>query len=354
MTISKNPLVSVCIITYQHVDFIAECLDGALAQQTDFDVEILLGEDNSTDGTREICLEYAKRFPDKIRLFLHAPDRSNSIDGMTHAINNLTNNIQQAQGKYIAFCEGDDYWTDPEKLQKQVDFLEKNPEYVLCWTKFETLYDETGELLSDRNASFFSGERGIDFDFNTFSKGWDIGMQTLVFNRYALLQNNHLDNKYFRDTFLISDLLTIGKGYCINESMAVYRKHAGGICSAANEMHRAKTGALTYREIYKTYNKNEHLKLKYHNACRLYINCLIKNGLYKEALLVIDDLINLINEPSEYKTEFSNYIAELLAQKEKQLKEKTDHLHYIRNSLSFNIGRVITFPARFIHQLIKK
>ena len=80
-TVSGNPLVSVCVQTYQHAPYIKECLDGILMQETDFNFEVLLGDDSSTDGTREICLEYARKYPDKIRLFLHHRENNINIGG---------------------------------------------------------------------------------------------------------------------------------------------------------------------------------------------------------------------------------------------------------------------------------
>ncbi len=118
----KNPVVSICVQTYQHVNYIRECLDGILMQETTFPFEILLGEDNSTDGTREICMEYAMKFPDKIRLFLHHRENNIKINGSPTGRFNFFYNFHKARGKHIALCEGDDYWTDPLKLQKQVDF----------------------------------------------------------------------------------------------------------------------------------------------------------------------------------------------------------------------------------------
>lgn len=126
------PKVSVCVSTYQHGHFIRQCLDGVLMQRTDMPFEIIVGEDESVDGTREICLEYAKKHPDKIRLFLRSRMRSTFVEyGVTKFFNGIWNCFS-ARGKYVAFCEGDDYWTDPLKLQKQVDFLESRPDVSLC------------------------------------------------------------------------------------------------------------------------------------------------------------------------------------------------------------------------------
>ena len=124
------PLVSVQTITYQHGAFIRQCMDGVLMQRTSFPFEYVIGEDFSTDGTREIVLEYAKRHPNAIRVI--------TADKNVGAKANVCRTLVACRGKYIALCEGDDYWTDPLKLQKQVDFLEAHPECSMC---FHEAYD---------------------------------------------------------------------------------------------------------------------------------------------------------------------------------------------------------------------
>lgn len=140
-----EPMVSVHISTYQHADFIRDCIDGVLMQETDFPVEIIIGEDESDDGTREICKEYAERYPDTIRLFLHRRENNISIHGQPTGRFQFVYSNFMARGKYIAICEGDDYWTDPKKLQKQVDFLEENKEYSYCYHPFQKLIMRDGK-----------------------------------------------------------------------------------------------------------------------------------------------------------------------------------------------------------------
>lgn len=132
----KQPLVSVCIPTFQHKFFIADCLESVLAQKTAFDFEIILGEDDSTDGTREICQEYAARYPEKIRLFLRKDQDKIPILGRKSGRINYLENFREARGKYIAMLDGDDCWVRSDKLQKQVEKLEKNPEAFLCSSNF--------------------------------------------------------------------------------------------------------------------------------------------------------------------------------------------------------------------------
>jgi len=127
------PKVSVCITTYNHENYIRQALDSVLGQQTNFDFEILVGEDDSTDRTREIVIAYQNEHPDTISLFLN--DRANVIyiDGKPTGRWNTLNLISAATGQYVAMLEGDDYWLDPAKLQSQVDFLEANPCCTICF-----------------------------------------------------------------------------------------------------------------------------------------------------------------------------------------------------------------------------
>lgn len=139
-----EPLVSVYTATYQHGSYIRECIESILMQKTDFPFELIIGEDDSTDGTREICIEYAEKHPDKIRLFL----RDRSLSQLKDEDGNLIKILNgfsgfgrlHCRGKYIALCEGDDYWTDPLKLQNQVEFLEENQDCTMCYQNSLMIY----------------------------------------------------------------------------------------------------------------------------------------------------------------------------------------------------------------------
>lgn len=137
-----EPKVSVVIITYNHVNYIAQAIEGALMQETDFPYEIILGEDESQDGTREICVDYAERFPDKIRLFLRSRKDVIHINGCATGRFNFLESIKAAKGQYYALCEGDDYWTDIYKLQKQIEFLEANPQCSMCFHDADNLWPD--------------------------------------------------------------------------------------------------------------------------------------------------------------------------------------------------------------------
>lgn len=126
-----KPFVSVKTITYNHEKFIAQCIEGIMMQKTNFAFEYIIGEDCSTDSTMEIVQEYARRYPDVIRII--------TAEKNVGAVENDNRTDRACRGKYVAFCEGDDFWTDPYKLQKQVDFLEANPQYGMVHTSFSCI-----------------------------------------------------------------------------------------------------------------------------------------------------------------------------------------------------------------------
>ncbi len=140
-------VVSVFMITYQHGKYIKQALDSILVQQTDFPFEICIGEDESQDGTRQICQEYAAKYP-RIRLFLRSRNDPSRKKYFAPAMFNQVETLKACQGKYIALLEGDDYWTDPLKLQKQVDFLEAHPECSMVFTR--ALIVKDGRILNDK------------------------------------------------------------------------------------------------------------------------------------------------------------------------------------------------------------
>ena len=142
-------LVSICCITYNHEKFINKCIDGFLLQKTKFNFEILIHDDASTDNTANIIREYENRYPDIIKPIYQIENQYSKGVSIS-----ATFNWPRAKGKYIAMCEGDDYWTDPLKLQKQVDFLEKKNDYGLIHTDFNTFYQNSNFTLVDTHKIF--------------------------------------------------------------------------------------------------------------------------------------------------------------------------------------------------------
>lgn len=139
---NEKPIVSICCITFNHARYIRACLDGFIMQKTNFSFEVLINDDCSTDGTIDILKEYSERYPNIIKPIFH--DENQYSKGIRRILATFV--YPKVKGKYVALCEGDDYWTDPLKLQKEVDFLESNPDYGLVYTGARVLQEKTGVL----------------------------------------------------------------------------------------------------------------------------------------------------------------------------------------------------------------
>src|SRR5690554_3721453 len=223
--VPENPVVSVCVQTYQHAPYIRECLDSILMQKTDFPFEILLGEDASTDGTREICIEYAEKFPDKIRLFLHRRENNIEILGKPTGRFNLLYNIFSAKGLYIAICEGDDYWTKANKLANQVKFMNANPVYTISFHNVN-IYNSKDSTLSH---DYITREVPSTTNIYNLAKGNYIHTPSILFNSsYAQVLPEAITKTSIADYFLLMLLAQHGPIYKLEESMATYRIHEGG------------------------------------------------------------------------------------------------------------------------------
>lgn len=222
-----NPVVSVCITTFNHAGYIRQALEGVMEQQTDFPIEVLVGEDGSTDGTREICKEFAQKYPDQIRLFEH--DRSNviHINGRVTGRYNFLYNLKHASGKYIALLDGDDYWCDTNKLKKQVKILEKNAALSMCFHDSYILKNE--KLLDD----FINNETKTITSVNDMARGNYIRTASVMFRNYYL---NEKLPEVLKETPVADYVLhvlhaTRGKIYFLPEKMCVYRYHDSGVWS---------------------------------------------------------------------------------------------------------------------------
>ena len=169
-------LLSVAVITYQHENYIRQALDSILMQNVNFQYEIIVGEDCSPDNTRIILLEYQKKYPNRFKLILR--------DKNVGATKNLYDVLMNCQGKYIALLEGDDFWTNSNKLQLQVDFLEKHNVYTGVSHDFEYV-NKIGEHTSMSNEK--RSDSAEEFTMNDFVKWeWPIQTATLVFRNFFL------------------------------------------------------------------------------------------------------------------------------------------------------------------------
>lgn len=141
---NKSPLVSIKCLVYNHEPYLRQCLEGFVMQKTTFPFEAIVHDDASTDGSAAIIREYAAKYPDIIKPIYETENQYSKHDG---SLRRVVEAVISPFSKYLAICEGDDYWTDPLKLQKQVDFLEDNPEYVLVYTGAEKVDADSKKLL---------------------------------------------------------------------------------------------------------------------------------------------------------------------------------------------------------------
>lgn len=212
----KTPLVSICCLTYNHENYIAECLDGFIMQKTDFDYEILIHDDASTDETAGIIRKYELRYPETIKPIYQIENQYSKGIKPTFKYN-----FPRARGKYIALCEGDDYWTDPFKLQKQVDFLEANPDFSICFHPVEIL--ENGEIYPDDLKKVADETTILDL-----AKGNYIHTPSVVFRNLPECWGNDLIKKSPVGDYALHMLnARHGKIKKLAETMAVYRKGVG-------------------------------------------------------------------------------------------------------------------------------
>jgi len=222
------PLVSMCCITYNHEEFIAQALDSMLIQETDFPFEIIIRDDCSTDNTRNIIQDYAEKFPHIITTIL---ERENQY---SKGVNPLVPAYEKAKGKYVTILEGDDYWRDKLKLQKQVDFLENNSEYVLSHHN-SIVVDENNHLVSKmKNLSpeDYTQEQMLCGEVFILTN-------TVMFRKVENISSEQLDNVLSADMVLWHLLGYHGKSKYQEDIMyAAYRVHSGGVWSTLDEVKR--------------------------------------------------------------------------------------------------------------------
>jgi glycosyltransferase involved in cell wall biosynthesis len=223
-----DPLVSVLMITYNHEAYIREALQSILMQQVSFPYEIVIGEDKSTDSTRHIVLEYQRRYPEKIRVRLAKENL------FSQRINPTVGVLNSCRGMYVALLEGDDYWTDPLKMQKQVNIMEEHPDYAGCFHDANVLNAKTQQ--QSKWLTYNKTEFGLQ---DTINETILCHTCSFFFKR-TVLQSlpswySNIDSGDMVIFFLVAEKGMIGR---IPETMSVYRKHPSGMSSQAHLRER--------------------------------------------------------------------------------------------------------------------
>lgn len=248
-------MVTIRCITYNHEPYIRQCLEGFVMQKTKFRFEAIVHDDASTDGTATIIREYANKYPDIIKPIYETENQYSKRDGTITRIMN-----EHTQGKYVAMCEGDDYWIDPYKLQKQVDFLENNPEYGLVCTDVNFFYTKRNEFLY----SYFKTKKyPIKYTYEDFLvKGWYLAPCTWLYRKDFL--------KSISTGFVVGDYLLLlevssrSKVKFLNEATAVYRilENSASHFKSFEKSRAFNEGILKIKYHYMERNQNYEMERK--------------------------------------------------------------------------------------------
>ncbi|MGN6800612.1 MAG: GNAT family N-acetyltransferase [Ginsengibacter sp.] len=241
--------LSVFVLTYNQEIFVADALDGILKQRTSFDFEVVIGDDYSTDGTRKILLEYALKFPGKMKLLFYPHNLSAPVN--QHWV------YKNCSGDYIGMCEGDDYWTDENKLECQVNYLESNPGFSISFHDIKVVDKEGNDSVDKRQLS----EHKRDFDQYELL-GWYIPTPTLVFKKTM----NELPSYFLKspngDALLLSLLTQQGRAkYLANINSSVVRIHPDGAWSGQPVFEKINQSLRTKLIIFKNLDKGTRKKI---------------------------------------------------------------------------------------------
>lgn len=238
--VNNQILVSVCMSAYNHEDFIEEAVNSVLGQECNFNYEIILSNDKSTDHTHQVITNIIEKDPrgSKIRYF----NQKKNL-GINE---NLIFTLEQSKGKYIALLEGDDYWTDKHKLQKQFDFMESNPDYTICTAGYESITPDRGLVIRKLEEDI----EGVTYHFNKI-KGFRSHYLNMFFRTKSLEINKLKSFKYSGDNVIFLMCLSQGKGYFCNQIFGFRRTHPNGAWSSKSEIERIKMGSEQFIGLYK-------------------------------------------------------------------------------------------------------
>ena len=252
-----SPMVSIRTSTYNHGVYIRQCIEGILMQKTNFPFEYIIGEDCSSDETREIVFEYAKKYPDIIRVVTADYNVGSKANGRRC--------IHKCRGKYMAICEGDDFWIDPFKLQKQVEFLEQHPKYFVVGMRSLLYYQDLNRF------SFYDDSLHLKTSFKISSYVKHLLMHTSTFCiRRDYVPHSSPNGILQGDIYLILHSSFRGRLNIkvLKDYGSVYRIHSGGITKSKIHLNLEKSfKSLT--EILNSYDVYSNFKDHYYISNRL-------------------------------------------------------------------------------------
>lgn len=259
--------VAIRCLVYNHEPYLRECLDGFIKQQTNFKFVAIVHDDASTDKSADIIREYEEKYPDIIKPIYETENQYSKQNGSLGQIVNTA--IKATGAKYTALCEGDDYWTDPLKLQKQVDFLESNPEYSFCCHRFNILQECTKTFLKDYAHTYYTEDQNLIITEDVFVSTWVTQLLTTMVKTDTFIEACDTSRQLFGtalDVYLYFLLLQSGPGISLNENMGVYRWHENGAAKGLHGYNRIYKGYQTYSKLLKEYPHDKLLqkRVKYY------------------------------------------------------------------------------------------
>ena len=323
--------LTVAVVTYNHEKYIKQCLDGILMQQTDFDYEVVIGEDSGTDKTLSICEEYAIQYP-QIKIL---PKQERLGIGQ-----NWLRVLKACSGDYIAFCEGDDYWINSQKLQKQVEYLDAHPECSMCYTDCDIFYEASGTY--DRSI-FKNNHASVNSLNPILARGYQSNV-TWLFRKENI---ENLDFKNYSvdcSSVLLYELCLYGYIAQVPSlgSTGVYRRHEhGATASTISEKQKYendKESFLIRIEYAKFFPEKENVEF------RLYLDSL--ENIFEKAVKFDDE-----NVKSMYLSFFSNFenFRRLLF----CLKEKNIQIQELYESRRYKIGNCLLRPFVMLKNIVR-
>jgi glycosyltransferase involved in cell wall biosynthesis len=238
--------VSVLILCYNHAPFIQECLKSVVSQKTNFPFEVLIHDDASTDNSQELIKNFEKSYPHLLYPIYQEENQYSKGISPTFSFN-----LPRAKGKYIALCEGDDYWIDPYKLQKQVDFLEANPDYSACFHQTEVILEGKKNKILFNNFKHYRTFKFKDLIHKNF-----VATSSYIFRNNDFHRNLPVwfENLPARDWGLYLLNAQKGKLYYMPECMSVYRQHSGGVWSSLSREEMINKGIEVLNQLNAAFN----------------------------------------------------------------------------------------------------
>ena len=246
----SDVIVAIKCLVYNHEPYLRDCLDGFVMQQTNFPFVAIVHDDASTDNSAAIIREYEEKYPDIIKPIYEAENQYSKRDGSLGRIMNAA--VDATGAKYVAMCEGDDYWTDPLKLQKQVDFMEVHSEYSITGHRYKIYNQEEQKYELDYINYLFNDQNitGVEFERQNYLDHPFLQTMTVVYRTDCFDQLFYASLPVKGDLTIFYVCLLKGKGYCFNFEGAVYRRSNCGVYAKKSWNEKHFVGFNLYSKMY--------------------------------------------------------------------------------------------------------